>query len=162
MRTACAKVAVVMLSFGIYASAHAQVPGELLGVYLRSTPTCGFGCPGGADRSPSSKCGEIFEDRLEITASNLGKANVSFALHFDLRQNHFCTYTGVGIWTGEKLNLGPSEVQLDPGWADSKCQLSVSFNKGAARVADVGNRCSLSLCNAPASLNGLTYRKESQ
>ena len=162
MRTASAELAAVLLSLGISASAYAQVPNDVLGVYSRSTHTCGFGGPGGADRPPSTKCDEVFEDRLEISPSNPGKAHVSFALHFDLRQNYFCTYTGVGSWAGEKLNLGPPEQQLQPQRADPKCQLSVSFAKGAARVSDLGNRCSLSLCNAPARLNGITYRKVAQ
>lgn len=162
MRTASAEVAAVLLSLGISASAYAQVPNDVLGVYSRSTPTCGFGGPGGADRVPSTKCDEVFEDRLEISPSNPGEAYVSFALHFDLRQNHFCTYTGIGSWAGERLNLGPSEQQLQPERADPKCQLSVSVSRGAARVADVGNRCSFSLCNASARLNGITYRKVAQ
>jgi hypothetical protein len=162
MKTASAELSAVLLSLGISASAYAQVPNDVLGVYSRSTPTCGFGGPGGADRPPSTKCDEDFEDRLEISPSNPREAHVSFALHFDLRQDHFCTYSGLGSWAGEKLNLGPPEQPLQRGRADPKCRLSVSFSKGAARVADVGNRCSFSLCNAPARLNGITYRKLAQ
>jgi len=162
MRTASAKLAAVLLWLGISAGAYAQVAKDVLGVYSRSTPTCGFGGPGAADRPPNTKCDEVFEDRLEISPSGSGEAYVSFALHFDLRQNHFCTYSGMGNWEGEKLKLGLPEQQLQPQRADPKCQLSVSFSKGAARIADVGNRCSVSLCNGPARLNGITYRKLAQ
>lgn len=162
MRTTLAQLATALLSFGISASAYAQVPVDVLGVYSRSTPTCGFGGPGGADRPPSAKCSEVFEDQLEITPSDAGKVNVSFALHFNLVQNEFCTYSGKGSCVGGKLNLGPPEQYLGTQESNAKCQLSFSFRKGAARVSDVGNRCSLALCNGPAKLNGITYRKAAQ
>jgi hypothetical protein len=163
MGAASTEVAAVVLALAVSASAYAQVPSEVIGVYSRSTPTCGFGGPGGADRS-SSSCsgGEVFEDRLEVSTSSAAEANVSFALHFNLAQNLFCTYNGVGSWAGRKLNLGPSEQQLQPQRADPQCQLSVSFANGSARVSDLGDRCSFSLCNGPAKLNGLTYRKTTQ
>lgn len=161
MRTVRAQLTIASLWLGISASACAQVPNDLLGTYSRSTPTCGFGGPGGADR-PSGKCTEVFEDRLDISAADAGGAHVSFALHFHLAQNLFCTYSGVGAWGGGKLNLGPAEQYLRRPKADSNCQLSVSFGKGVARVLDVGDRCSPSLCNGPAKLNGLTYRKAAQ
>jgi hypothetical protein len=154
------RAALTLLALGLFASAYAQVPNEVIGVYSRSTPTCGFGGPGGADRqSGSCSGGEVFEDRLEISHSSATEAYVSFALHFNVAQNLFCTYNGVGSWAGGKLNLGPSEQQLQPQRADPKCQLSVSFANGSARVSDIGDRCSFSLCNGPAKLHGLTYRK---
>ena len=163
MRAASTELAAVLFALGLSASVYAQIPSEVIGVYSRSTPTCGFGGPGGADRAGSScSGGEVFEDRLEVSASNGAEAYVSFALHFNMAQNLFCTYNGVGSWAGGKLNLSASEQQLQPQRADAKCQLSVSFANGSARVSDIGDRCSLSLCNGPARLNGLTYRKTAQ
>src|SRR5687767_10123839 len=97
MRAASTELAVALLSLAVFASAHAQVPNDVVGVYSRSTPTCSFGGPGGADR-PSSKCSEVFEDQLEISPAGEDTVAVSFALHFNLAQNQFCTYTGVGRW----------------------------------------------------------------
>ncbi len=159
MRTVGNQLAIVLLSVGVSTSVYPQVPEDVLGVYSRSTPTCGFGGPGGADR-PGTKCRQgVFEDRLEISASAPGEAYVSFGLHFDLGQNYFCIYSGVGNWADGKLNLGPAEHYLESRKVDSKCQLSVSFSKGAARLSDINDRCSVSLCNARATLNGITYRK---
>src|SRR5262245_23613773 len=110
MRALGTQLPAVLVALGMSVSVYAQIPAEVIGVYSRSTPTCGFGGPGGADR-PSSGCsgGEVFEDRLEVSATSAAEAYVSFALHFNIAQNLFCTYNGAGNWRGGKLSLGPSE-----------------------------------------------------
>jgi len=140
-------------------------PEYIFGTYTRLTPTCGWGGPGGADQ-PVRDCTGVYQDALEVAPdisldkSSPDAVHVSFGLHFDIGQNHFCTFRGQGTWVNGRVELDQSNEPLNPAKTDTTCRLTLSISKGVVRLSDPGQRCSASLCIGPGKLNGISYKKE--